>query len=700
MVDDRTKGGAVARRTPSARAVEASAERPEVPRRRPRYARWRALSLSLVYVAFALHFAHWRITGKTLAPLELNEVMYTLELGIITAGFLFMGTLVLGTLLFGRFFCSWACHIMVLQDVCGWLLRKCGIKPRPVRSRLLLLVPPLTALYMFLWPQIVRAWRDMAVPTFHFRTDADGWSSFITHHFWRNLPGPWVMALTFIICGFVIVYVLGSRSFCTYVCPYGAVFALADRFSFGRIRLNGDCKQCGRCTAACTSAVRVHEEINRFGMVVNPACLKDLDCVSACPQNAIGYGRARPALFKSWRSGRFGLAYDFSVFEEALAAGVFVIVLLAFRGLYGQVPFLLSLALGTIVGYLSVLAVRMFTSPEVRLATLGLRQRGRMTRHGAGFVVGFACLGVFVGQSAYVRYHEYNGLRQVAEATRSPAGDARRALSVTAHAHLLTADHWGLLANERVERSLVDTSLELARPADAETYALRVLTRHPGDLAMQLHLGRALASQDREEEAQRQFLTIIHAADPANASSLPIVVSAYHALGSVLAKRERYEDAAGALLEAVRLAPDRAAARAELGTLLAELGRVDEAIAQLREAVRLDGSLGRASYNLGTLLAHQGDFTDAVSYYERAEAVMPPDADLCNNLGFALQRLGDVARARRQFERAVAVDPGNANAHFNLGRLLVLNDQASEGEVHLLESARLDERFARLLRGP
>ena len=200
------------------------------PQPRRNFARWRAFSLSLVYVVFAVHIIHWKITGTTLAPLELNEVMYTLELGIITAGFLFMCFLVLGTLIFGRFFCSWACHIMVLQDLCAWLLRKVRIRAKPIRSRILLWVPPLTAFYMFIWPQILRTWHSKAFPEFHLRTDAEGWASFVTDNFWRNLPTAWIIVLTFLVCGFAIVYLLGSRTFCTYVCPYGAIFALADRF--------------------------------------------------------------------------------------------------------------------------------------------------------------------------------------------------------------------------------------------------------------------------------------------------------------------------------------------------------------------------------------------------------------------------------------------------------------------------------------
>jgi hypothetical protein len=48
------------------------------------YSRWRFATLSAVYLLFALHIIHWRLAGRTLAPLELNEVMYTLELGSVS----------------------------------------------------------------------------------------------------------------------------------------------------------------------------------------------------------------------------------------------------------------------------------------------------------------------------------------------------------------------------------------------------------------------------------------------------------------------------------------------------------------------------------------------------------------------------------------------------------------------------------------
>lgn len=666
---------------------------------RKHFARWRALSLSLVYVVFAIHIVHWKLTGKTLAPLELNEVMYTLELGIITAGFLFMCVLVLGTLIFGRFFCSWACHIMVLQDLCGWILRKLGIRPKLIRSRLLSFVPPLTALYMFVWPQIVRSWQTRSIPTFHLATDADGWASFITNNFWRNLPGPGIIIVTFLVCGFVMVYLLGSRTFCTYVCPYGAVFGLADRFALGRIRVNNDCVQCGQCTAACTSGIRVHEETKRDGMVVNSACLRDFDCVSACPRGALSYRFGKPALFRSYFGlGRFGLPYDFSIVEELVATAVFIVVLLTFRGLYGQIPFLLSLALGVIIGCLSVVAMRIATAPSVLLSVLRLKERGQCTRFGIGYIGFTAVLVVLVVHSAFVRFHEYMGLRGVIAIENTAEAGAREWLAGSTYRHLQIADHWGLLSNVRTRRGMVIAAMQLKQYMDVVRIGGQFLQGND-DERIRLLLGAALAEQGRLGEAERELRRIVESTTYTTKQTGGIAASAYQTLGGILSRRGDFAGATDALQNAARLDPGRAAVHAELGSALAELGRFDEAIASLGEAVRLDSGDSRANYNLGTLLGMQGRFAEAVPYYELALAITPEDVDLHNNCGFALFRLGRMEYARKHLERAIALNPNHADAHFNLGALLAASGQRQEAEGQLRIAARLDARYGRLLSG-
>lgn len=659
--------------------------------------RWRAFSLSMVYFLFAIHILHWKVAGRSLAPLELNEVMYTLELGIITAGFLFMSLLVLGTLVFGRFFCSWACHIMVLQELCAWVLRKLGIRRKPIRSRLLLLVPLATAFYMFIWPQILRAWQAKAFPEFHFRTDSEGWASFVTSNFWRNLPSAPIIVLTFLVCGFLMVYLLGSRTFCTYVCPYGAIFALADRFSPGRLRANEKCRQCGTCTSTCTSGIRVHEELKEHGAVINSACLKCMDCVSACPQDALHYRFTAPPVLKTLRgAGRFGgLPYDFSLREEALMAVVFLAVAISFRGLYSRIPFLLSLALGAIVAFLTVTTLRLRYQPAVLLSSIILRRNSRLTRLGKAYAAIAAILLLFVCHCAFVRYHEYFGLRQALTVVKAGATEADSSLAERALTHLHTADQWGLLANERVQRSLVDVSLRLKRLDTAEAYARKLIHDHPDDGISRLKLGQILIDQGRHAQAAAELRTIT-TWNPQEPAAPHVVALAHQSLGALLVRQGQFEAADRELRDAIRHDPALASAEAELGSVLAEQGKLDEAIECLRRALRIDPQLAHAQYNLGTLLAQTGQLQEAITTFEAAIKKMPPDSDLHNNLGMVLFQSGDSDRALQEFERAIGIESKNANAYFNLGRLFASRGEEVKAIQQYRIAARLDSRYASL----
>lgn len=667
-------------------------------RRTRRIGRWRAFSLAMVYLIFAVHILHWKVTGRSLAPLELNEVMYTLELGIITAGFLFMCLLVFGTLILGRFFCSWACHIMVLQELCAWMLKKLGIRRKPIRSRLLLLVPLATAFYMFIWPQIVRGWRARAFPEFHFRTDSEGWASFVTSNFWRNLPSAPIIVLTFVVCGFVIVYLLGSRTFCAYVCPYGAIFALADRFSPGRLRTNKKCRQCGTCTSTCMSGIRVHEELREHGAVINSACLKCLDCVSACPQDALHYGFSTPPVLKTFRgAGRFGgLPYEFTLREETLMAIVFLTVALSFRGLYSRIPFLLSLALGAIFAVLTVTALRLNYQPNVLLSSVVLRRNSRLTLLGKSYIAFAALLLFFVCHSAFVRYHEYFGLKHTIALETAGAAKTDSVLAETAFTLLRTADQWGLLSNERVERSLVEVSLRLRRLDTAEAYARKLVHDHPDDGVSRLKLGQILIDQGRYPQAAAELHTITNwnRKDPA----MPhIVAMAHQSLGAILARQGQFSAADRELRDALRLEPTLASAEAELGSVLAEQEKFDEAIESLHRALSIDPQLGHAQYNLATLLARKGELQEAIRNFEAAAGKMPPDSDLHNNLGMALFQAGTADRAIEEFRRAIQIDSRNANAYFNLGRLFASRGEDAKAIEQYRVAARLDSRYASLI---
>ena len=222
------------------------------PVRPSKSSRKRAYVLIGVHVLVGLHFLHWGLTGRSVTPVEPSESMETLETGRINAGFVLFVSLILSTLVFGRWFCGWACHVVALQDLCAWLLGRVGLKPRPVRSRLLVLAPFAVAFYMFVWPQIGLLLAGATRPDLHWELTTDD--------LWRTFP-KWIMGpATLLVVGFLIVWWLGAKGFCTHGCPYGAVFALADRFAPMRIVVTDACDACGHCTSVCTSTVRTSEK--------------------------------------------------------------------------------------------------------------------------------------------------------------------------------------------------------------------------------------------------------------------------------------------------------------------------------------------------------------------------------------------------------------------------------------------------------
>ncbi|MEM1072388.1 MAG: 4Fe-4S binding protein [Planctomycetota bacterium] len=363
--------------------------------------RWRAAVLIAVHVLIAAHVVQWLITGTTLSPVEPSESMLALELGAVNAGLLFFVAAILSTVLFGRFFCGWGCHVVALQDLCGAWMRRLGCRPKPFRSRLLVWVPLILGTYMFIWPTFKReallpAMRAVGIerpawlrglPEFH-----GFYAELFVTDFWATFP-PWYVAIPFfLVIGFAAVYFLGSKGFCTYGCPYGGIFGVVDRVSVGRIKVNDSCDGSAHCTAVCTSNVRVHEEVRDFGAVVNPGCMKCLDCVTACPNDALSFSFGAPSLFDAPRTDEAGARvasqrknpkrFDLTWPEELAIAGVFLLLFLGYRGFLNQIPMLMAVGMAGVGAFLVWTAWSLLRRPNVRIQRAQLKYQGRWRASG------------------------------------------------------------------------------------------------------------------------------------------------------------------------------------------------------------------------------------------------------------------------------------------------------------------------------
>ena len=549
--------------------------------------------------------------------------MYTLQRGAVNAGVIFFSLAILATLIFGRFVCGWGCHIVALQDFCAWLLKKVGLTPKPFRSRLLVYIPLVAALYMFVWPTLLRAVtkpeEEPLIPPFT--------NHLVTTNFWETFPTVAVAIPFLFVCGFLTVYFLGSKGFCTYACPYGGFFGLADKVAPGRIRVTDACNQCGHCTATCTSNVVVHMEVKQFGMVVDPGCMKCMDCISVCPNDALYFGFGKPAIAVSQGSRK--QSYSLTWPEEVAGVAVFFASYLAVWEVYQLVPMLMALGCAIITTFLTLKLWRLLRSKESTFYRFRLRAAGKWQT--AGFVfAGFAVVWIGVtAHSGWVRYHEFAGSRafsqlQVADelalAQVNPVqwlSPADRERVSSGQAHLQAAANMGLFVNS------------VTLPKLAWFVYLTGATEQ--SIGM-------LAQVAPYQHGQARALSLYYR-------------------GAMLSRLGRHQEALQSLDDALAERPDLVLAREEKGESLWQLGRKEEAISVWRDALRQSPNLILARYQLAGALAGSANPDEALALEKQAGLLVPKNPHYHWMLALRLQNLGMNELAEKHFQAAIKLDP-------------------------------------------
>jgi tetratricopeptide (TPR) repeat protein/ferredoxin len=611
----------------------------------------------------AAHIAHWLATGSTVTPVEPSEAMAFSKAGIVNAGLIFFAATILLTAIFGRWFCGWACHLVALQDGSLWLLKKLGIRPKPLRSRLLRWVPAFAFLYMFVWPAAYRLWRG---DTLGVRG-----SELTTSHFWETFPGWVVGALTFLICGFVAVYFLGAKGFCTYACPYGAAFSWVDRLAPMRVRVTDACQGCGHCTAVCTSNVRVHEEVRDYRMVVDPGCMKCGDCVSVCPNDALYIGFGKLPLFARRRPGpepearRYPLAWS----EEILVALVFVATFFVYRGLYGYLPFLMTLGLAGCLAFLALLGWRLLRRRSFAFRHRELKRGGRLLPAGRWLGAGLAALFLITLHAAIVHADVALGERQYARlaglrartldlsiAADSPAlrpGPAEDAALARAAARFERAARWSPVDWLGLDARLAWTRRLRGDAAGFEEASRRALQR--GDSTEEMLVLRATGAAARGDAAGAA--AALEALPERQAGDTAWAALAGHA------GRAGGLTTAAALLERGLLHYPGSAPLLYNSAVVAALRNQPEIAAEgFRQVLAIDPDHREARENLAGMLASLGRWDEAVALYREAIASAPGDADLVVLLARALLEKGDREGALAAAERALELSPANEAA--------------------------------------
>jgi polyferredoxin/tetratricopeptide (TPR) repeat protein len=646
-------------------------------RRVRRLARWRASAMIAVYILMVAHIVHWSITGRSIGRFVMSDSMETLELGRINPGFILFAAALLVSLVCGRFLCGWVCHMGALQELCAWILRRLGIRPRMFHSRLLGYVPIVMALGMFVWPTLKREavvpamdrWWPQAAPLVGAAQPFPGWAADLaTDSFWDGLP-PAAVAIPFLLlCGFATVYFLGARGLCRYGCPYGGLLQPIERFAPARVTVDmAKCTQCGLCTAACTAQVRVHDEVRLHGRVVDRNCVRSLDCLAACPENALSFTFGRPGWRRPGPSVAAVGGYKLRLSEELLVAVVFGLVFLVTRGLYGAVPMLMAATLGVLGAFVVWRAVRLFRERDARHGGVQLRRRGRFTPVGWTALAGVVLLAVVFAHSAFIRAVQWQAGRlddrvtitfDTALAPAAPilAPEMKQAAEEALRLYTLASGPArggvGFVDTPPVNVRMAWLALTLGdRQRAADELGRLLAAERPNDqLGVQrARIQLALNHPDQAEQTLRDVC-----------ERRPTAGGSRDLLCRLLAGSGRAVEAESILRDRIRRDPDDVAALSSLGRLYLAMGRPADALPVLRTAVADEPRVGMFHMDLAAALFTTGDAPAAIAQLEIAAAephLRSTALDWGEQMLRASGRGDEVASWRRRMELAGSKAP-------------------------------------------
>ena len=193
------------------------------------------------------------------------------------------------TAVLGRFFCGWICPLGTLQELGAWLLlprrKRDAIELnrwRPRQGWKYAILAALLGLGLLGSAQV-----GLLDPL---SLLARGLASGV----WPSLPGgravPGGMLAFALLLGVVLASRWSPRFFCRTLCPAGALLGVLGRFALFRVSRDPKaCNDCGLCASRCQGADEP------LGTHRPGECLVCLQCVDACPEDAIRF-RLVPAV--------------------------------------------------------------------------------------------------------------------------------------------------------------------------------------------------------------------------------------------------------------------------------------------------------------------------------------------------------------------------------------------------------------------
>ncbi len=197
-----------------------------------------------------------------------------------------IGILLLFGITMGRFICGWLCPFGLIQDLL-YKLPSPKYKIKGGFRYLRFLKYGVLLLFVILLPIILKHPLAGGDPYFckwicPAGTLMAGVPLLSVNEGLRGAIGllfAWKMLILIVI---IVLCILLYRTFCKFLCPLGAIYALFNKYSFYRYEIvSHQCTRCGKCHSACLMDVNVIKTPN------HPECIRCGKCKTICPNDAI-----------------------------------------------------------------------------------------------------------------------------------------------------------------------------------------------------------------------------------------------------------------------------------------------------------------------------------------------------------------------------------------------------------------------------
>ena len=230
-----------------------------------------SLLLSVIVAGFLL--------GKSPNPMEGAVKVFKSMVGLYPdpmVKLIAFGFFIMLAVIGNKIICGWACPFGALQELIYSIpiLKKIKKKKLP-----------------FIFTNTIRMCLFIAMLLFLFGI-IGGRRGFVIYHYVNPFNLFNLHFETFSILLTVVIALLLSlaiyRPFCQFICPFGFISWIAERFSVFRVRIDKEkCTQCGACIKACPLEA-AEGRVN--GKKMPADCFSCARCLNVCPTDAIKYG--------------------------------------------------------------------------------------------------------------------------------------------------------------------------------------------------------------------------------------------------------------------------------------------------------------------------------------------------------------------------------------------------------------------------